>query len=343
MVDLSKYTKELSKHLNAADNILLVCHVNPDGDAIGSQLALYHYLMNAGKKVEMISPNYLQEFLKWMDGVKNINIYINDRKLCRKLIENADLIIMLDFNQTSRLGEAEKYFMASKAKKVVIDHHLNSKSFADLLISDTSKCSTSELVHEIIIHLNHGPYLEKSYNEAVYVGIVTDTGNFEHGSYTGNTFRIIADLLNDGLDKNKIFNHIFSNFSVDRMRLQGYALSEKMIVLPEYGTAYIMLTREDLARFNYKKGDTEGFVNMPLSISGIFFSALFIEKDGFIKLSFRSKGDFSVSDFAERHFKGGGHFNAAGGDHYDSLENTLQYFLDVLKKEGALIRNEIKL
>jgi phosphoesterase RecJ-like protein len=341
VVDLSKYTKELSKHLNTADNILLVCHVNPDGDAIGSQLALYHYLISIGKKVEMISPNYLQEFLKWMDGVEKIHIYIRERKKCREIIGNADLIIMLDFNQANRLGEAEQYFLRTKATKVVIDHHLNSKSFTDLLITDSSRCSTSELVYEIISDLNNGPYLEKAYNEAVYVGIVTDTGNFEHGSYTGDTFRIIADLLNFGLDKDRIFNHIFSNFSVERMRLQGYALNEKMVVLPEYRTAYISLTRDDLTRFNYKKGDTEGFVNLPLSISGIIFSALFIEKDGFIKLSFRSRGDFSVSDFAERYFKGGGHLNAAGGDHYDTLEKTLDYFLDALKKESSLQSHKI--
>lgn len=334
MFDLSKYTKELSKDLLQADNILLVCHINPDGDAVGSQLALYHYLISKGKNPGMISPNYLQKFLEWMDGVDKINVFIRDRKTCKDLIYKADLIIMVDFNQTNRLGEAEDYILKSKAKKVIIDHHLNSSSLADLIICDPSKCSTSELLYELISGINNGAFLNKAYSEAIYVGIITDTGNFEHGSYTGNTFRVIADLLETGIDKNSIYNLIFNNFSADRMRLQGFALNERMIILPEYHTAYIVLTREDLLRYNYNKGDTEGFVNLPLSINGVDFSALFIEKDGFIKLSFRSKGNFSVNEFAEKHFSGGGHLNAAGGEYYDSLETTIKYFLEVLKKNA---------
>jgi phosphoesterase RecJ-like protein len=313
--------------------------MNPDGDAIGSQLALYQYLKSIGKRSVLLSPNYLQEFLKWMDGVEDINIFIKDRKGCKSLIESADLMIMLDFNQSSRLGEAEELVKRSKAKKIIIDHHLNSGSFGDLLIADTSKCSTSELIHEIVTELNHGIFLNEAYASSIYVGIVTDTGNFEHGSYTGRTFRIIADLLETGLEKDKIFNLVFNNFSADRMRLQGFSLNERMVVLPQYRTAYIHLSKDDLARYNYKKGDTEGFVNLPLSISSIDFSALFIEKDGFVKLSFRSKGSFSVNEFAEKHFSGGGHLNAAGGEYYDTLENTLNHFLEVLEKDAWKIVN----
>ena len=337
MLDLFKYTKELSKHLSRADNILLVCHVNPDGDAVGSQLALYHYLVSKGKNPAMISPNYLQEFLKWMEGVDKINIFIRDRKICKDLIYKADLIILLDFNQSNRLGEAEELILKSKATKIIIDHHLNSKSFADLLISDHTKCSTSELLYDLISEINGGRFLNKAYSEAIYVGIITDTGNFEHGSYSGNTFRVIADLLDSGIDKDRIFNLVFNNFSAERMRLQGFSLNERMVVLPEYDTAYICLTKDDLSRFNYQKGDTEGFVNLPLSIKGVSFSALFIEKDGFLKLSFRSKGSFSVNDFAGKYFAGGGHLNAAGGEYYDSLENTLKLFLEVLKNESPKI------
>jgi phosphoesterase RecJ-like protein len=229
----------------------------------------------------------------------------------------------------------EDYVLKSKAKKVIIDHHLNSNSSVDLLISDPSKCATSELLHELITGINKGVFLDRAYSEAIYVGIITDTGNFEHGSFSGNTFRVIADLLDTGINKKVLFNLIFNNFSPDRMRLQGFALNERMVVLPEYHTSYIFLTREDLAKYNYRKGDTEGFVNLPLSISGIEFSALFIEKEGFIKLSFRSKGKFSVSKFAENYFSGGGHLNAAGGEYYDSLDNTLKYFLEALKKDTS--------
>ena len=341
MLDLAKYTKELSKHFKAADNILLICHVNPDGDAIGSQLALYHYLKSTGKNVVMISPNYLQEFLKWMKGVEEINIFKKEHSKCKAIIDISDLIIMLDFNQPNRLGETEEYVMASKARKVVIDHHLNSADFTDLLISDSTKCSTAELLHQIITILNNGIFMNLAYAEAIYVGIVTDTGNFNHGSFNGLTFRTIADLLDAGIERNRIFNLVFNNFSADRMRLQGFALNERMKIIEEYGAAYIYLTREDLKKYNYRKGDTEGFVNLPLSISGIDFSALFVEKDGFIKLSFRSKGSFSVSEFAEKYFGGGGHLNASGGDYFDTLDNTLVYFLSILGKEGHRINNSI--
>ena len=317
----------------SANNILLVCHINPDGDAVGSQLALYHYLTSKGKNVEMISPNNLQEFLKWMDGVDKIKIYSRDRSECDEIIANSDLIIMLDFNQSNRLGEAEDKVLAAGAFKIVIDHHLDAIQFTDLIIADTTKCSTSELLHLIITEINNGLFLHKGYSEAIYVGIVTDTGNFEHGTYTGNTFRIIADLLETGIDKEKIFNLVFNNFTEDRLRLKGFALNDRMIIIPEFRTAFISLSRADLKRFAYRKGDTEGFVNMPLSIKDVDISTLLVEKDGFVKLSFRSKGDFSVSDFARKYFGGGGHKNAAGGEYFESLDNTIVYFLESLKQE----------
>jgi len=332
MPDLSKYTKRLSEHFVNAVNILLVSHINPDGDAIGSQLALYHYLKSTGKDAEMIVPNYLQEFLKWMDGADLINVFINQRKKCKRLIEKADLIIMLDFNQPDRLGEMESLVKESVALKVIIDHHLNPKGFADLEISDPTFCSTAELVHTIISGINGTPFYNKAYSEALYVGIVTDTGNFEHGSYSGNTFRIMADLLEQGIDKEEILDLVYSNFSENRLRLQGFALNERMIVLKEFQTAYMWLTKADLAEYKYVKGDTEGFVNLPLSIRGIVFSAFFVEKEGFVKLSFRSKGNFPSNEFASEFFAGGGHMNASGGEYKDTLENSIAYFLKVLKE-----------
>ncbi|MDO9339978.1 MAG: bifunctional oligoribonuclease/PAP phosphatase NrnA [Bacteroidales bacterium] len=334
MIDLSKYTKELSKLFLSSENILLICHINPDGDAIGSQLALYHYLKAKGKNVGLMSPNYLQEFLKWMNGADLINIFIKDRKKCRKLIVEADLIVMLDFNQSNRLGEAEDLVIVSNARKVVIDHHLGPRNFADLIISEPSKCSTSEIVHELVCEMNGVQFISKPYAEALYVGIITDTGNFEHGSYSSRTFRIVADLLDSGIEKGKILNLIYNNFSSDRIRLLGYALNKRMVVIPEYKTAYIFLSKDDLKEYNHVKGDTEGFVNMPLSIKGINFSALFIEKDGFIKLSFRSKGQFPSNEFAAQYFSGGGHLNASGGEYTDTLDNTIDFFLKVLKENA---------
>jgi len=279
-----------------------------------------------------LSPNNIQEFLRWMDGIDELNIFIKDRKKSKVLIDRADLIVMLDFNQSNRLGEAEDYVIASKAKKVIIDHHLDPKNFADLIISDPSKCSTSELVHELVCDINGKNFMNRSYAEALYVGIITDTGNFEHGSYSSRTFRIVADLLDSGILKEKIINLIYNNFSSDRIRLQGFALNRRMVVLPELKTAYIYLSKDDLKEYNHVKGDTEGFVNMPLSIKGINFSALFIEKENFIKLSFRSKGQFPSNEFASLYFSGGGHMNASGGEYTDTLGNTIVYFLKVLKE-----------
>ena len=332
VIDLSKYTKELSNLFSTSDNIVLICHINPDGDAIGSQLSLYYYLKAIGKNAGLISPNNLQEFLKWMDEAELINIFIKSRKECRKLIEMADLIVMLDFNQSNRLGEAEEAVLASRARKVIIDHHLNPGSFADLVISDPSKCSTSELVHEVIVAINGTQFMSVQYASALYVGIVTDTGNFEYGTYSSRTFRIVADLLDTGIEKEKILNLIYNNFSSERIRLLGYALNKRMVVLPEYRTAYIFLTKADLKDYSYVKGDTEGFVNLPLSIKGINFSAMFIEKDNFIKLSFRSKGQFPSNEFAAQYFSGGGHLNASGGEYTDTLEKTIDHFIKAVKE-----------
>lgn len=331
MIDFSKYTKELSNQFLSSDNILIICHINPDGDSVGAQLALYHYFRSIGKNVSLMAPNNLQEFLKWMHGADQISIFIKDRKKGQMLIDKADLIIMLDFNQPNRLGEAEDFVTASKAKKLVIDHHLDPEDFADLIISDPSKCSTSELVHELICAVNGGTFMNSFYAEALYVGIITDTGNFEHGAYSSRTFRIVADLLDTGIDKDRIINLIYNNFSSDRLRLQGFALNQRMVVLPEFKSAYIYLSKDDLKQYNHVKGDTEGFVNMPLSIKGIYFAALFIEKDNFIKLSFRSKGQFPSNEFASLYFSGGGHLNASGGEYFDTLDNTIAYFLKVLK------------
>jgi bifunctional oligoribonuclease and PAP phosphatase NrnA len=288
-----------------------------------------------------MAPNNLQEFLKWMDGTDQINIFIRDRKKCRMLVESADLIIMVDFNQPNRLGEAEDIVVSTGARKVVIDHHLDPVNFADLIITDPAKCSTSELVHELLTEIGVTGFMNRSYAEAIYVGIITDTGNFEHGSYSSRTFRIVADLLDKGIAKEKIINLLYNNFSSDRIRLQGFALNQRMVVLPEFRTAYIYLSKNDLKEYNHVKGDTEGFVNMPLSIKGIDFSALFIEKDNFIKLSFRSKGQFPSNEFASLYFSGGGHLNASGGEFNDTLDNTITYFLKVLKDNVWRFENQL--
>jgi phosphoesterase RecJ-like protein len=307
--------------------------VNPDGDAIGSQLALFHFLKARGKMVEMIAPNNLQEFLKWMDGSDKVHVYTRHREKCNKMIDDADLIVMLDFNKPDRLGEAEKNIMNSGAAKIVIDHHLDPDNFSDILISDPSKCSTAEIIFELVTLINGGQFIDTSFAEAIYAGIITDTGNFEYGAYTGNTLRNVADLLETGIVKERILELVYSNFSADRMRLLGFALDKRMVIIPEFRTAYIYLTIDDLKAYNHVNGDTEGFVNMPLSIRDVTFSALFIEKEGHVKLSFRSKGSFPVNEFAARYFSGGGHLNASGGEYKASLDKTISYFLKMLKED----------
>jgi bifunctional oligoribonuclease and PAP phosphatase NrnA len=339
--DLSKYTKEISELISSTDNILLICHINPDGDAVGAQLAMYYYLKAAGKNVSMISPNYLQEFLKWMEGTEEINIFIKDRKKCMNLINEAGIIILLDFNKPNRLGEAEQFVMSANAPKVIIDHHLDPDNLGSLVISEPTFCATAELVWELIREIEGKPFASPPFAEAVYTGIITDTGNFVHGSYTPDTMRIIAELLEQGVEKDRILNLIYNNYSADRMRLQGFALYERMVVLPEFKTAYIYLSREDLKRFNHVKGDTEGFVNMPLSINGIIFTAMFIEKEGFIKLSFRSKGKFPSNEIASQYFHGGGHRNASGGEFPDTLDNTIGYFLNILKENAWRFKDNL--
>ncbi|HNR42126.1 MAG TPA: bifunctional oligoribonuclease/PAP phosphatase NrnA [Bacteroidales bacterium] len=339
VIDPAKYTKELSKLIASSDNILIICHINPDGDAIGSQLALFHYLTSKGRHVDMISPNNLQEFLKWMPGADQIRIFIRQRAECIALIKQADLIIMTDFSHPGRLGEAEKYVISSGAKKVIIDHHLDPADFTDLTISDPSKCATTELVYELITLMDGVPYTDNKFSECIYVGIISDTGNFDHGALTGRTFRIVADLLDNGINREKMINVVFNNYSADRMRLMGLALNKRMVIIPELKTAYIYLTRRDLTDFNHVKGDTEGFVNLPLSIRDIVFSVLFIEKENHVKISFRSKGNFPVNKFASEYFSGGGHMNASGGEYYENLDNTIAYFLRILNDNAALIKN----
>jgi len=326
LVGTGKYIKKLSELIDDSENILLVCHVNPDGDTVGAMLAFYHYLRDRGKQVKMLSPNYLQDFLHWMPGADLINVYLRNRKRAAAIVDGANLIFYIDFNNKSRLGDAEKLLLKSPAPKVVIDHHVDPVIDALYTISEPGLCATAELIYMLVEGLEGKPYSSPEFDESIYVGIITDTGNFVHGSFSGNTMRIVASLIDAGIEKAKVYNNLYNNFSADRMRLQGLALHSRMKILPESSAAYIWLTREDLLAHNYAKGDTEGFVNMPLSIRGVSVSALFVEKEGFIKVSLRSNGNFSVNDFAVKYFNGGGHVNAAGGEYFESLDNTLRFF-----------------
>lgn len=330
MPDFGKYTKELKKLIEEADHILLICHINPDGDAAGAMLALRCWIKSQGKVPEMISPNALQKFLLWMSDVDKIIDFHHNAETGTRIINEADLIIMVDFNSSQRMGKAEHLVLASKARKVMIDHHPDPDKLADLVISDVSRSSTSELVYFLVNGMEGSEFNDIDFLTAVYVGIVTDTGNFEHGYYSGDTMRTVGHLLDRGVDKERVFNHIFSNFSADRMRLKGFALHSRMVVHPDLHTAYVWLTKTDLEEFNHVKGDTEGFANMLLAINGVVLSVLFVERTGFVKMSLRSKGSFNANELSRKCFNGGGHRNAAGGEMKGSIKEVVQHFENVL-------------
>ena len=309
---------------------LIITHYNPDGDAMGSALALYHYLIKKGKKPTIVTPNDYPEFLHWLPGNENVIVYKRNTGTVLNAIKDTDLLFTLDFNDVDRTEGLEKYLISATGKKVLIDHHPDPGKFADLVISETYYSSTAELVYHIIESLGDSKLVDKTIAECVYTGIMTDTGSFNYNSSHSYTYYVVSKLIEIGIDKDKIYGNIYDNYSADRMRLLGYCLNKKMEVYPEYHTAFISITKEELKEFNFAPGDSEGFVNYPLSINGIRFSVLFMEKDNQVKISFRSKGEFATNKFAEKHFNGGGHKNASGGYSEESFEDTLEKFVKLL-------------
>lgn len=323
--------EEIKKEIEQANYIVITTHKSPDGDAIGSSLGLYHFLKNKGKKVVVIVPDAFPDFLKWMSLSEEIVYFDKDREIALNHIDNSDLIFSLDYNALGRIGELGEVIGDSKASKIVIDHHQNPQEFANHYYVDTNCCSTAQLVYEFIDQLGELDSLTKDISECLYCGIMTDTGSFRFPSTTAKTHQIIAHFLELGANGSKIHEKVYDTYSEKRLRLLGYALTEKMKVFPEYNAAYISLSQKELKEFNFQKGDTEGLVNYPLSINGIKFSALITEKEQDISMSFRSKDDVFVNEFANTHFQGGGHIYAAGGKSDLSLEDTIAKFEELLK------------
>ncbi|WP_163706944.1 DHH family phosphoesterase [Mangrovibacterium lignilyticum] len=332
---MKPFNTEDIKRLRAAideqeGTIVVVPHVNPDGDAIGSVLGLSRILKNAGKQVVVISPNHFPEFLKWMNGSGELVVYVNAREKAAQIIDDANMLICLDFNHLSRTGEMKDRVENWKGKSIMIDHHPFPQGFADLQFSHPDYSSTAELVFHITKAMGYEKYIDQDAAECLFCGIMTDTGSFNYNVSDPQTFKTVSELLAFGVNPEDIHGRVFDNYSVDRMQLMGHCLSECMEVFPEYNAAVMYLSRETQNRFKYQKGDNEGFVNMPLSIKGIHFSAFFTENDNQIKASFRSKGEFAVNEFATAHFNGGGHRNAAGGEVYSSLHETIERFRKLL-------------
>ena len=322
---------EIKALLSTPKQIVIVPHKNPDGDAIGSTLGLYHYLKQLDHEAIVIAPNDYPEFLKWIPGENTVLKYDADRKTSDDLIHNADLIFALDFNTLHRTGDMEAALTNAKATKILIDHHQQPDDFARYIYSDVTMCSTSQMVYHFMEMLGDINLLTADIATCLYTGIMTDTGSFRFRSTTSTTHRVIANLIDKGADNAQIHNNVYDTNSYNRLQLLGCALNN-LKVIPEVNTAYITLSQAELNKYDFKKGDTEGIVNYALSVKGVKFAVIFIEnqKEGIIKISLRSKGDFDVNTFSRNHFNGGGHTNAAGGRSEESLKNTVEKFISIL-------------
>lgn len=311
-------------------NLVIVPHENPDGDAIGSALGLAEILADFGHRLTIISPNDYPDFLKWFAAKTEIIIYGSSKKKAKSALNNADVLICVDFNDASRAGNLEKKLTKFSKPRILIDHHPYPSDFCEYTVSEITYSSTAELIYDVIQQIGLGGNITHNAAEALYTGILTDTGAFNHNTSRPNTFKVVSELMKFGIDTEKIQSGVYHNFSENRMKLLGYCLNEKMQVFPEYRTAVISITKEELERFDFKPGDTEGFVNYPLSIKNIVFSVLFIEKEELVKMSFRSKGNFATNKMAREYFNGGGHLNASGGESKLTLKETLNKFTQLL-------------
>lgn len=333
--------KSIKKLLSTPKKIVIVPHKNPDGDAIGSTLGLYHFLLKSNHDVHLIVPNDYPTFLKWIPGENSILKHDTNTENCDKLINNADIMFTLDFNAFHRTGNMETVLSQSTALKIMIDHHQEPDNYATYTFSDVTMSSTCEMVYHFINKLGDTQSIDKNIATCLYVGIMTDTGSFRFRSTTSTTHRIIAELIDKGADNNTIHNNVYDTNSYNKLQLLGCALSNLKIV-PESRTAYITLSQKELNTFDYKKGDTEGVVNYALSLDNIVLAAIFIEdkKEGIIKISLRSKGAFSVNTFSRTHFDGGGHNNAAGGRSELSLKKTVEKFIGILPSYNKALNND---
>lgn len=325
---------KLKALLKKAKNMVIVTHWSPDGDAMGSSLALYNYLTKLKKKATVVVPNEYPEFLHWMPGDNKVLNHSAEPEKVARLIAKCDAIFTLDFNSFKRLEKLGELVDASKATKILIDHHQQPDNFASIVFHDVKACSTCELVYDVIVALGGKKQIDKKIASCLYTGLMTDTGSFRFSSVTAKTHLILADLLQKGAVPYQIHEAVYDTYAANRLRLLGHALSEKMVVMLDKHLAFIALTHEELDRFEYQKGDTEGLVNYPLSINGIKFSGFFAEMDGKIKISFRSKGKFDVNKFAREHFQGGGHINAAGGKSDLNINETITKFLSIVNEAG---------
>ena len=328
-----KDIQAITELLATPKKIAIIPHRSPDGDAMGSTLGLYHFLLKLNQQPVVIAPNDFPEFLAWLPASETVLVYETDRVNCTKVLNDAELVFTLDFNALHRTGEMEQVLSKLTVPIIMIDHHQLPDTYAAFTYSDTSFGSTCEMIYNFIVLLNQKSLIDKTIATCLYTGILTDSGGFRFPKTTGTTHRIVAEFIELGVENTEIPTLLFDNNSYERLQLLGRAL-QNMKVLFDKKTSYISLSQKELDEFKYVKGDTEGIVNYGLTIKGIVFAAIFIEHrdENIIKISFRSQGDFDVNQFAREHFNGGGHINAAGGKSNDSLANTIKKFEQIVSK-----------
>jgi bifunctional oligoribonuclease and PAP phosphatase NrnA len=330
---------EIFPLLDKPKKLVVTMHQKPDADAMGSSLALYHFLVSLGHEVTVISPTNWAEWLKWMKGAEEVIDYELNPAKANSILNGADLIFCLDFNALFRTRNMADPLGKSKATRILIDHHqLPELSCFEYGVSNTDKSSTAEMVYDLIRASGYSDRINITIAECLYAGVMSDTGSFRFSSATAAVHRMVADLIDRGLNHTRIHDELFDNFLENRLRFFGHVLLNRMEVYYEYNTALIAIPWKDLVKYQIKTGDTEGLVNYPLSIQGIRLAALIIDRDEEVKCSFRSKADFDVNSFARKYFEGGGHFNAAGGRSSESLDQTVQRFIKAMKENASKLQ-----
>lgn len=313
----------LDELMTTARNIVITCHLSPDGDAMGSSLGLRRALWNMGKKARVITPDTPPKYLQFLPGAEDIVIFSRSEAFATKSLAEADLIFCLDYNEPKRIDRVAQAMLDSQAPKVMIDHHLHPSDFPEVVISHPEQSSTSLLVYRVLNALGRADSIDATVAECLYTGMMTDTGNFSYNSNDAAIYLAVADLISRGIDKDAIYRQVYYSDSLNRLRLNAYAMLNNLEVFPEHHAAIITLSRKELNEFQYQKGDTENLVNRPLTIPEITYSLFLREESNYVKVSTRSKGDFPVNLMCQEHFHGGGHLNAAGGEFYGTMEECL--------------------
>ena len=329
---MNKY-KEIEAEILAASHIVITAHKSADGDSVGSSLGLLHFIEKLGKKAVICHPDPAPEFLYWLD-TSGILLMCDQPEQVEAAFGEADLIFCLDYNATNRIGpDMQALLEASSSKKIMIDHHLNPEDFPTIVVSETAVSSTAQLIVELIAQTGHIDLLDEKIGTPLYLGILTDTGSFRFSSVQPRTHEVLAKLLAAGVQHHLVHEMLNDNNTVGRLRLQGFAMSEKLEVLEDFQVSIISLSKEELAKYNYQKGDTDGLANLALSIRGMKVAIVFTERDGIMKISFRSKGtENPVNVLAAEHFNGGGHANASGGMSELSVSETLDKIKGLIPK-----------